>query len=192
MRVVFFWEATGLVLDRANPYAGLLARALGEIGVEMVAGHAKEFTEEWVRANQGKVDVLHLNWLHLMYDAPDLTGKVARAAGFISNLTLAHRLGYKIVWTVHNLYPHESQSHELDHLVRMAAANLATSVIVHCEQARCLVEQHFHCVENVMVIAHGHFIDVYPNTLSRSDARQQLGYRRRELCLSFLWQRAPL
>ncbi|MCC6454515.1 MAG: glycosyltransferase [Caldilineaceae bacterium] len=175
MRVVFFWEAAGLVLDRANPYAGLLARALGKIGVEMVAGHAREFTEEWVRANQGKVNVLHLNWLHLMYDAPDLPGKVARAAAFINNLTLAHRLGYKIVWTVHNLYPHESQSHELDHLVRVAVANLATAIIAHCEQARSLVEQHFHRTDNVVVIAHGHFIDIYPNSISRSAARQQLG-----------------
>ena len=73
MRVTFFWENAGLVLDRANPYGGLLARALGGIGVEMVAGYADQFDEEWVRANQGKVDVIHLNWLHQMYQAPDLT-----------------------------------------------------------------------------------------------------------------------
>ena len=175
MRVTFFWENAGLVLDRANPYGGLLARALGGIGVEMVAGYADQFDEEWVRANQGKVDVIHLNWLHQMYQAPDLTAKVARAATFINSLTLARTLGYKIVWTVHNLYPHESESHELDHLVRVAVATLATAVIVHCEHARHLVKQHFHREQQVMVIPHGHFIDVYPNTLSRSAARQQLG-----------------
>jgi glycosyltransferase involved in cell wall biosynthesis len=175
MRVVFFWENAGLVLDRANPYGGLLARAMGGIGIEMVAGYAREFNEEWVQANHGNVDVLHLNWLHLMYDAPDLMSRVARAATFINSLTLAQRLGYKIIWTVHNLYPHESQSQELDHLVRLAVANLATAVIVHCEHARCLVEQHFHRVASVFVIPHGHFIDVYPNALGRSAARQQLG-----------------
>jgi beta-1,4-mannosyltransferase len=175
MRVSFYWEAAGLSLDRANPYAALLAAALAKIGVEVTAGYANDFSEEWVRANQGKVDVLHLNWLHPMYEAPDLAGRVVRAAAFVNNLTLASRLGYRIVWTVHNLYPHESFSHELDHLVRVAVANLADVVIAHCEHARSLVQQTFHRTEKVVVIPHGHFIDAYPNTISRSAARQQLG-----------------
>lgn len=37
MRSVFYWEAAGLSLDRANPYGGLLARALAGVGVEMEA-----------------------------------------------------------------------------------------------------------------------------------------------------------
>jgi glycosyltransferase involved in cell wall biosynthesis len=175
MRVLFFWEAAGLSLDRANPYGGLLARALADVGVELVAGHAEPFTAEWVRANQGEVDVLHLNWPNFLYDAPDLAGQVARCADLVSNLTLARTLGYKIVWTVHNLYPHETLSHSLDRLLHLALTNLCSAVIVHCEHARQLVHQHFHRDENVFVIPHGHFIDAYPNTLDRQAARQQLG-----------------
>ncbi|RIK42102.1 MAG: hypothetical protein DCC55_09790 [Chloroflexi bacterium] len=175
MRVLFFWEAAGLSLDRANPYGALLAQALADEGVELVAGHAEHFTEEWVRANQGRVDVLHLNWPHFLYDAPDLAGQVERCANLVSNLALARTLGYKIVWTVHNLYPHETLSHSLDRLVRLALTNLCSAVIVHCEHARQVVRQHFFCGENVFLIPHGHFIDAYPNMLDRRAARQQLG-----------------
>ncbi|MBV7339638.1 glycosyltransferase [Chloroflexi bacterium TSY] len=175
MHGVFFWEAAGLSLDRANPYGGLLARALASVGVELSAGHPHEFTEEWLHQNQGQIDILHLNWPHHLYDAPDLAERVIRCAEVIDNLTLARTLGYKIVWTVHNLYPHDSENRELDHLARLAITQLATAVIVHCPHARTLVQQHFYRTDSVFVIPHGHFIDPYPNTISRTVARRQLG-----------------
>ena len=46
MRVVFYWEAAGLSLTRANPYGGLLARALAPLGVEMVPGYAEDLTPD--------------------------------------------------------------------------------------------------------------------------------------------------
>jgi beta-1,4-mannosyltransferase len=175
MRAVFFWEAAGLSLDQANPYAGLLARALVDVGVEMVAGYDEQLNEQWLRENRAMVDVLHLNWPHYMYFAQDLAGRVTRCAEFVNNLTLARALGYKVVWTVHNLYPHESAYFALDRLARLALTHLSTAVITHCEYAHGLVQQHFQRAENVFVIPHGHFIDAYPNTITRTDARRQLG-----------------
>ena len=95
MRSTFFWEAAGLSLDRANPYGALLARALARVGVELTAGHPHGFDRRWIEENRGEVDILHLNWPHTMYDAPDLAGRVARAETFITNLTYARRLGYR-------------------------------------------------------------------------------------------------
>jgi beta-1,4-mannosyltransferase len=175
MRAVFFWEAAGLSLTQANPYGGLLAQGLADIGVELIAGHAEEFTEAWLYENRRQVDVLHLNWPHYMYQAATLDERVRCAAELVSNLALARSLGYKVVWTVHNLYPHESAHFALDRLVRLALTHLATAVITHCNHARTLVQQHFHRTDNVFVIPHGHFIDAYPNTISRTAARQQLG-----------------
>ena len=175
MRVVFFWEAAGLSLTEANPYGGLLARGLATVGVELVAGHAEELTEAWLRANQGQVAVLHFNWPHYMYHAETLAERVERAATLVSNLALARALGYKIVWTVHNLYPHDSGHFALDRLVRLALTQFATAIIAHCNYARQQVQDHFHRSDQVFVIPHGHFIDAYPNTMSRAAARRQLG-----------------
>ncbi len=175
MRSVFYWEAAGLALDRANPYGGLLARAMAEVGVDMVAGHAGDLDEAWLLENRHQVDVLHLNWPHTMYQASDLESLVSRCAALIDHLSRARSLGYKIVWTVHNLYPHETANHEMEHLMRLAITHLANALIVHCQRARALVEKHFFRTDEVFVIPHGHFIDPYPNTLTRSQARQRLG-----------------
>ena len=97
MRAVFFWEAAGLSLDQANPYGGLLARALAGVGVDMVAGYNEQLNEEWLRSNRATVDVLHLNWPHILYDAPTLDERVTLCAEMLSHLALARELGYKIV-----------------------------------------------------------------------------------------------
>jgi beta-1,4-mannosyltransferase len=191
MRAVFYWEAAGLSLDRANPYGGLLARAMANLGIEMVAGHTEELNENWLRQNQGRIDVLHLNWPHYMYDRPDLASALDRAASLVEHLALAHQLGYKIVWTVHNLYPHQSHHSPLDYLVRIAIVHLASAVIVHCNHARMLVEKHFQRRERVFVIPHGHFIDVYPNTIEREEARQQLGIRKEQFVYMFFGNVRP-
>ena len=175
MRVLFFWEAAGLSLDRANPYAALLAEALLSKGVELVAGHAHEFDHAWLEKQRGKIDVLHLNWPHYMYTAADLRTCVAKAEEFITKLAYAHRLGYRIVWTVHNLYPHYSDHHQLDRLVRLALVRYADALIVHCDYARAQVAEHFHRKTDLFVIPHGNFIDAYPNRCSREQARKRLG-----------------
>ncbi len=175
MRSVFYWESAGLSLTKANPYGGLLARAMAELGVEVTAGHGRDLDGDWLLENRGRIDVLHLNWPHYLYDAPDLESRVSRCAALIGHLGLARSLGYRIVWTVHNLYPHDRTHFDLDRLARLAISSVATALIVHCERARALVQRHFYRTEGVFTIPHGHFVDAYPNTLSSTEARRCLG-----------------
>ncbi|MEM7126171.1 MAG: glycosyltransferase [Chloroflexota bacterium] len=175
MRSLFFMEPTGLTFHLANPYGAVLAQAMTHLGVELVAGdREQEWDEQWLVENRQKFDVLHLHWPHYHYDTGDLEGSLARCTQFISYLSKARALGYKVVWTMHNFYPHESTSRELDRLARLAITQLASALIVHCNYAKDLIREHFNREEGVFVIPHGHFIDVYPNTISRSQARQRL------------------
>ena len=163
------------MLDKANPYGGLLAQAMRRVGVELEAGYPETITREWLYQNEGRINVLHFNWPHYMYDEPEMDARLARCAEVIDCLALARTLGYKIVWTVHNLYPHESISRDLDHLARIALTRLADALIVHCNRARDLVRSHFHRADGVFVIPHGNFIEPYPNTVSQEEARRQMG-----------------
>ena len=175
MRVVFYWGAPGLSLNRNNPYGALFARAMARLGVEVIAGYDDDLNENWLVEHRHDIDVLHLHWPHYMYDAPDLAIHVARCARLVGDLARARLLGYKIVWTVHNLYPHESRNLDLDRLARLAIASMASALITHCERARTLVHEHFFRRDGVFVIPHGSFIGAYPNTLTREEARRRLG-----------------
>ena len=175
MRAVFYWGKAGLGFEKNNPYGPLLARAMAGMGVALEAGYDEDLSESWLMENRSRVDVLHLNWPSYMYNTDDAGQSVKKCAELIGHLTLARFLGYRVVWTVHNLYPHERPHPGLDRLARLAITQLATALIVHCEYGRVQVLKHFHRTHGIFTVPHGHFIDVYENRVSRVAARRELG-----------------
>lgn len=175
MRVLAFWEPAGLVLDRANPYAGLLAQAIAPLGVETVAGFRENLTREWMTANAPAFDVIHLHWPWGLYYADSLAESVKACAAMMDALLLARSLGCRIVWTMHNLYPHDTDTETLDLLARLSIVTNSSAVVVHCEHARQLLKQHFHRENGVFTIPHGHFVEPYPNSVTVPEARRRFG-----------------
>ncbi len=176
MRAFFFWEARagGLTLShKCNPYAGLLARALEKWDIGLELGDYA-FEPDWLETHRKEYDVLHLNWLHWFYRREDLEATVEQYARFAENLTFARSLGYRIVWTVHNLYPHERPFPAVDRMGRLLVCRLAHAVIAHCNYAADLARKLFYRTDELHVIPHGNFIDVFANEISRQDARKQL------------------
>jgi beta-1,4-mannosyltransferase len=82
-------------------------------------------------------------------------------------------LGYRIVWTVHNIVPHEPQTTddvaEARHLAEQAAA-----VIVHSGNTLEAMREADMRTDHATVIPHGHFIGVYGEAVARSEARARL------------------
>ena len=175
MRVLFFWEPVGgLTLQhRCNPYAPLLSRALEKRDIHLELGDY-DFRRSWLEEKRGACSVLHLNWLHPFYRTDKLETTVERYAGFADSLSYARGLGYRIVWTVHNLYPHERPFPHVDHLGRLMVAGMADALIAHCEFAAEEASRSFFYNGHVHVIPHGNFIDAFPNDVSRADARARL------------------
>lgn len=185
MKVLTFWEPAGLVTDRANPYAALLAQALRPLGVECVAGFRENLTPAWIRANAPAFDVIHLHWPWGLYYADTLAESVKACSAMMDALLLARSLGCRIVWTMHNLYPHDTDTPELDHLARLAIVSNSSAVIVHCEHARILLKQHFYRDEGVYTIPHGDFVEPYPNTVTVAEARARFGFEDRHYVYLF-------
>lgn len=174
MNVLFFWEPVGglSLKHRCNPYAGLLDRALHTHDVHLELGDYA-FSRSWLEAQRPTHDVIHFNWLHAFYRRDDLPSTIAAYRDFAENLHVARQLGYRIVWTLHNHYPHERPFPHIDHMARLLVADHADVVIAHCDVGAALARDSFYA-RNVRVIPHGNFIDVFPNDLTRDDARTRL------------------
>ena len=176
-RGMFFWEGSGLELGRANPYGALLAAALRRYGVELTEGDYG-FGRAWLEESRAACSVLHLNWLDRFYAGfgeprdPDRAGE--RFAVFTENLIHARRLGYRLIWTVHNLFPHERRYPHLDRLVNALLSREADHVIAHCRFAADRIEALYDPPRPVQVIPHGNYLSIFPNTVSREQARARL------------------
>lgn len=175
MNAIFFWEkAGGLTLShKCNPYGPLLALAMQKQNIHLELGDYA-FEKEYLKQKRQTHDVLHINWLHHFYRAEDLKTAVQHLHHFVENLHFARQLDYKIIWTMHNFYPHERPFPELDHLAQVTMCDLADHVIAHCNYSADLARQHFYRTQNLHVIPHGNYIDAYPNQITKADARQSL------------------
>ncbi len=175
MKVFFFWEDVGglTLAHRCNPYAGLLALALARRGIQLELGDYT-FSREWLHDSREEFSVLHFNWLHQFYREDSLAATQERYDRFAANLYYAHELGYRIIWTLHNLYPHERPFPQIDRAARLLVCEHADVVVAHCRHAAQLAAEHFDRRDRVEIVPHGHFIDAFPNQISSTEARAQL------------------
>lgn len=161
------------VLTR-NPYLELLAAALAEQGVAVHQGAFRYLTPFWLLRRRRQVDVIHLHWFHNYHQRPSLLLSGAGALYLAGQLLLARRLGYGLVWTVHNLQPHEHYHPRLDRWLSRLILRLGVPV-VHCQAAAEAVRQAFAYEGPIVVAPLGHYARVHPQAkIDKAEARRRL------------------
>lgn len=165
---------------RTNPYQRLLYSALREHGFELVPDPALELG--WlIRARRG-VGYLHFHWPQPFWRHEDGPAPLRRPLSYIklglfaARLAAARLLGYRIVWTVHQVYPHEVESANLDRLGALTLARFSSLLLAHDEGTREAARRELGRVaRKVEVVPHGSYIGVYPPGRGRSAVRAELG-----------------
>src|SRR5262249_24426382 len=85
--------------------------------------------------------------------------------------------GVRVVWTAHNLYPHDGgKDLWLHRFARWFLVRIVDRIFVHGTTAAQIVQTEFGVDSTILrVISHGNWIRTYPTTISRSEARGRLG-----------------
>ena len=167
------------VLD-TNPYQRLLYGELVRQGFALAP--SSRLRLGWLRRNRRLVGVLHFHWPQSYWRharGPErLRGVLSYAtmARFGVRLRLARALGYRIVWTVHQVYPHELASPRVDRLGALTLARLSDLLLVHDEATATSVERELGAVaRKVALVPHGSYVGVYRDGRPREQVRAELG-----------------
>jgi glycosyltransferase involved in cell wall biosynthesis len=169
-----------------NPYLNLSQKALEEHGVRFDRSSGDWLQWRWLLDNRRRVNVLHLHWTQYHYARRKRRASVAAFVKFAVKLLLARVLRYRIVWTMHNVLPHERNFPSiLDYLGRILLAQLATSVIAHCNYGQEMLAHHFHRKRKVFVVPHPNYCGVLPSGGSGEGARAKLGLQQVSLVFLF-------
>jgi len=121
------------------------------------------------------VDILHFHWPQIHYQRRNRLITLLKFGRFMAFLLLATGLGRTVVWTAHNVDPHES-NRMFDRWTRMLMARVA-SVVAHCQWAADEIQRRWKVRGEILVVPHGNYIGHYPDQVSRVEARRQLGLR---------------
>ena len=173
LTVAFYYGGPREPNDQTNPYGNLLADGLAARGVAVT--FETRFDEAFFEENAGLIDVLHLHWPSHEYNRPDRLETETLMHQLVRRLEHARKLGYRIVWTAHNLYPHDRTHHQANREFRFALCRLVTAIISHCDLAADAVRAEFHPEAPIFVIPHGNFIGVLEPSISREEARASAG-----------------
>ncbi len=164
-----------------NPYQSLLAAKLAAEGVTVVP--MPTFRAGWLWRNRRAVSALHVHWAEPAYRHDGAGSRQARVAlswlrlGLLAGrLATARLLGYTIVWTAHQLYPHETESEAMDRVAAALIARASHALIVHDSHTAAQVGQAFPWARaKTHVIPHGSYVGVYPEGRPREVVRAELG-----------------
>lgn len=115
-----------------------------------------------VRDNR-PVDVLHLHWTECYTGDGNRPSLVFRWVKLLVDLALVRISGVRVVWTLHNILPHECRHPGLERFFRRRLANSVSQVLAHGESSRRAAEDVLHCSSTRIAVApHGHYRSVYP------------------------------
>jgi beta-1,4-mannosyltransferase len=174
----------------------LLYDGLRRSGVEFVA--EPPLTVRWLARARKDVDVLHFHWRPDRYYAwlrprpkdldrpPPRTQNIRswlRVALFACRLRVARLLGYRIVWTIHEVYPPETTtrpngavSRRIDRAGSRLLARRSDLLVTHdratAERARQELGKDF---ERLEIVPHASYLEVYPAGRPRAVVREELG-----------------
>jgi beta-1,4-mannosyltransferase len=152
-----------------NIYVRELGKAYRNLGCDVVYSSAN-FHQMDLRP-----DLLHVQWPEALYSWTGEGSLEHRCSNFIQTLDRLRRDGCRIVWTVHNLRPHELADAGTDEVAYQALIDRADVMLHHCPKSMDLLKATYRVPDRVthIVTPHGHYLG-YRNDVSRADARARL------------------
>lgn len=177
---------------RQNPYLSLCYEHLAEVGFVVVP--RAEFTFGWLRRMRTEVAILHFNWQPDFYylakrrsyaeRAPYLTRlrSLFRLAGFAARLRFARWLGYRIVWTIHEVYPPPTVlrpaalGRAWDRRGERILARSCDAFVTHQGSLADLASSELGIErDRIRVVPHGAYLGHYKAGRTRLEVREELG-----------------
>ncbi len=159
----------------ANPYQMMFYGAQTDLFTSR-PGTIEQALSDLRRATTGPV-CFHLHWLNFLYGRikGDTRDTETRTKELLDQLRAFVAEGGLFFWTVHNLTEHQREDGPFERNLRKILCDLAHRIFVHGRAAQiAFLQDQPNATEKTLVIDHGNYIGVYPDTLSRAAARDAL------------------
>jgi len=165
----------GSTKGRVNPYQALLAKALERRGCEVVISyHPPDKREVRDLIASGRQVVIHIHWQHFWYAAaPHSFGAALSLLTLVARLVVLRALGFRLLWTAHNVFPHERNYPVLDYLAGLALCHFSHTVIALTQHTRRRLRRRLFLHSGVQVVPHGTYAPILAYARPRAVVRRE-------------------
>ena len=159
-----------------NPFQALLYGTAWSAGVApLPMATLEELDAVAGLASLGVRVVLHLHWTNTVLAGVPAEGVAAATAEFLARLDRFRSAGGRLVWTVHNVLPHDSVRPVDEAALQQAILDRADAVHILAADTAAAIAQHFALPPSrTFHVPHPSYFGAYDTTLSREEARYQL------------------
>lgn len=163
---VWMWPKS----SELNFYNDLLSDSLNGAGMDIVDLKHGKLLLGVGRTKPG--DIVHIHWMHHAYQNRNVLLFIVKSFLFIMTMIFLKLRGVQLVWTIHNLYPHQVKYRRLERMMRTLICKFCSKLIVASESIKRKVIAEFKVpASKLFVVKHGHYLGVYkPNGI---DFRKQ-------------------
>jgi glycosyltransferase involved in cell wall biosynthesis len=165
-----------------NPYAELLYAALADQGLPRAPFPGLTIPALW--RSRRTVAVLHFHWRPDLSYAPSLAKvsmrgsrrrlqATAELCRFALRLACARLLGYRIIWTVHEVPP--ARHARIDYAGQALLARASSVILAHDRAVADRLRAELDPRLEIEIVPHGTLKGVYPVNRSPEDVRAELG-----------------
>lgn len=178
---------------RDNPYLNLMLLAPRARGWNVLESLRLEQLEQHL-GRLGTGDILHMHWTSpiVQRHGDDLDEAKARLDRFRTAVDAARTRGARLVWTIHNVLPHDARHLELELELDRYLAGAADVVHVMNRDTSTAVSSYYELdPAKVVHLPHPSYQGVYPDSVSRAEARASLGLTDRDHAVLAFGQMRP-
>ena len=158
-----------------NPYQSLLYEALEPYGFTAGEGELKL---HWLARNRRNARVLHFHWPQPWYAHRRGGGPLTwvKLGLFAIRLAGARAMGYRVAWTIHEVFPLNPAPAWVDRLGSRILARSSDVLLANDEEtAAQAVAELGESRTEITVVPHPAYVDAYPQGRPRAEVRAELG-----------------
>lgn len=161
---------------RMNPFQALLYGAAWGAGVApLPMANLAELDAVAGLASLGVQVVLHLHWTNAVLAGVPSEGVAVATAEFLARLDRFRAAGGRLVWTVHNVLPHDSVRPDDEATLQRAIVERADAIHILAGDTAAAAAAYFELpAARTFHVPHPSYIGAYETALTREEARYQL------------------
>lgn len=161
-----------------NPYQTLLSNAVANYNVQVTfpVGYRRGLPiYRAVQESASLPDVIHIHWIDPYIKGKNRVTKLIYAQKFLLDIKLVHRMGIKVIWTIHNQVSHDSHFPRIEMWIQRKLAAIIDGIILHNSTTADELAKVFGFDQRkAQIIPIGNYRDVYQPLVDSVIARKIL------------------